>query len=194
MRHLNLQQFNEQYWYCADTDTYYEKTQTPYMFYRRERYVDVSDGNSENIIVQFRDNIVGMNENQLPVFGSSVNTHQQNHSDGSERRRRHNRRNFRKTVPSAPRAISTHYLESLTVDEYHQKYCVLDSVMNVWKYDAYERYSLDESAHLTPLERLQLDQDCIKQLHSRMGKTSLLAKVCQGKEDERRGPYRRSRF
>ena len=192
MRPLNLQQFNKDYWYCANTDTVYEKTQTPYTFYRRERYIDVSDG-SGNDIVQFRDNIVGMNEVQLPIVGSNVNTHQPNYSDGNERRRRHNRRRFRKTVPSAPRAISTHYLEPLTVDEYHKKYCTLDSKMNVWKYGAYDRYSLD-SGHVTYLERLQREKDCLKQLRSRMGKTSLLAKASQDRETEKRGPRRRSRF
>lgn len=190
MRPLELQQYNKHYWYCTDTDTVYEKTETPYMFYRRERGVDLRDG--ENTTMQFRDNVTGMNEKQLPVFGSCVNTHQPNYSDDSEKHRRHNRRRFRKTVPSAPRLITTQYLEPLTVDEYHERYCVLDSAMNVWKYVAYERYSLDKSKDISYSERLENDRKCITYLRNSMGRSSLLSSVRQHHGgSETRGPRRR---
>lgn len=193
MRPLNLQQYNKCYWYCTDTDTVYEKTETPYMFYRRERGVDLREG--ENTTMQFRDNVVGMDGNQLPVFGSNVNTYQPNYSDGSEKHRRHKRRRFRKTVPSAPRAIATQYLEPFTVDEYHQKYCVMDPVMNVWKYVAYERYSVDKSGNLSLLERLENDRKCVAYLRDSMARSSVLSSVRQRHGGgEKRGPRRRRQF
>lgn len=171
MRSLNLNQFNEQYWYCPDTDTLYEKTDTPYTFYRRERAIDLRD--DANLEIQFADNVIGMNEKQRPIFGSNVNTHQPNYSS-SNKHRRHVRRRFRKTIPSKPQPVSTQYLKPMSIDEYHQKYCTVNPTLNVWVYSSYNHYTSDELNKLSHLESLENDRKCLEHFRTKMGRVKRL--------------------
>ena len=169
MRPLNFTQFSKNYWYCPDTETIYEKTHTPYIFCRRERIVDLRNNTSTEI--QLKDHIIGMNDRQMPVHGSTVNSYQPNYSNGHQRR--HKRRHGRKTVPSDPQPASTQYIP-LTVDEYHQKFCVERPELRMWVYADYERYT-----PTVPIvkSQLELDKQCTVRLRRRMGRATYVSKA-----------------
>ena len=178
MRPLKLLQYSVTHWYCPDTETMYVKTETPYMFYRREHVVDMRDGKQDEM--QMKDHIVGMNEKQLPVHGPSVNMYQPNYIQ--IRRRRHKRRNGRKTVPSVAQTASSHH-SKLSVEEYHRRYCVQSPYLNhAWVYAGYERYK-PEAPQVT--NENELTKKCLTLLRSRMGRPTFTSKMRERRENER---------
>jgi hypothetical protein len=185
MRPLNLLQYSKKYWYCPDTETIYEKTHTPYTFNRRERVIDLRDGS--NIEMQLKDHIIGMNNKQMPVHGSTVNSYQPNYSNGNQQRRRHKRRHGRKTVPSNPQPSTTQYIP-LTVDEYHQRFCVQRPELHMWIYVGYERYTPTVSVVKSQQE---LDRLCTDRLRCRMGRAKFVSKSKERDRERRRPRARR---
>jgi hypothetical protein len=174
MRPLNLLQYSKDLWYCPDTQTYYRKTtkDKPYTIYRRERAVDLRDGKNNDIL--FKDHIVGMNEKQLPVHGENINAYQPNYR--TLKRRRHKRRKGRKTVPSNTQPASTKYLEPLTVEEYHKRYCVQDVYKNIWTYAEYNYYTPPEQKTNTKTQE-ELYKKCLTNLRSKMGSSKKISEL-----------------